>query len=144
MLCFLLYSGPAFLSSLPVFVGNLDYSIQWMGMQPHYQSLSKGKLDSTDIFYFLFLSILFLYGSTFFLKRSGLVNKWKTFFLNPGMGAIFLSLVFALLPVFSIDLTEDKRFTIGHETKSFIRNMDDVIYAEVLMDGKLPAAFRCV
>ncbi len=141
VLCFLLYSGPAFLSSLPVFVGNLDYSIQWMGMQPHYQSLSKGKLDSTDIFYFLFLSILFLYGSTFFLKRSGLVNKWKTFFLNPGMGAIFLSLVLALLPVFSIDLTEDKRFTFGEETKSFIRNVDDVIYAEVLMDGKLPAAF---
>ena len=141
VLCFLLYSGPAFLSSLPVFVGNLDYMIQWMGMQPHYQSLSKGKLDSNDIFYFLFVSILFLYGSSFVLKRSALINKWKAFILNPVMGAIILILILALFPVFSIDLTEDKRFTIGEETKSFIRNVDDVIYAEVLMDGKLPAAF---
>ena len=141
VLCFCAYTAPAFIATLPVFIGNLDYALQWMGMESHYQAMSKGIITSNDFFYFTGVILLFLYLSSRVLKKSGHTNSVKEILLHPVMGCIVASGVLALLPVFSIDLTEDRRYTLGNETKSLIRKVDDIVFAEVLMDGKLPAAF---
>ena len=44
--------------------------------------------------------------------------------------------------LFSLDLTGDKRYTMGEETKDLVRSVDDVIYVDVLMDGKFPLLFK--
>ncbi len=141
VLCFLVYTGPAFLATLPVLVGNLDYALQWLGMESHYQSMSKGILTNNDFFYFTSVILVFLYLSSLVLKNSGNTYSFKKSLLHPAMGFIVVSVSLSLLPFFSIDLTEDRRYTLGAETKSLIRTVDDIVYAEVLMDGRLPAAF---
>ncbi|MCD6347038.1 MAG: gliding motility-associated ABC transporter substrate-binding protein GldG [Bacteroidales bacterium] len=41
------------------------------------------------------------------------------------------------------DLTEEKRFTLAPTTKSFLKNLDDVIFVKVYLEGdNLPAGFR--
>ncbi|MFN7115334.1 MAG: gliding motility-associated ABC transporter substrate-binding protein GldG [Saprospiraceae bacterium] len=40
------------------------------------------------------------------------------------------------------DLTEDKRFTLTDATRNLLRNLDDVVYIKVLLDGEFPAGFK--
>lgn len=42
----------------------------------------------------------------------------------------------------SFDLTEEKRFTLTDGTKQLLRNLDEVVYIKVLLDGKLPAELK--
>ncbi len=41
-----------------------------------------------------------------------------------------------------IDLTEDKRFSLSKPTKQILRELDDVVYIEVLLEGQFPAGFK--
>jgi gliding-associated putative ABC transporter substrate-binding component GldG len=41
-----------------------------------------------------------------------------------------------------IDLTEDKRFTISDATKDMLRELPDVVYVDVYLEGDLNAGFR--
>ncbi len=38
------------------------------------------------------------------------------------------------------DLTEEKRYTLTEPTKQLLRNLDEVVFVQVLLDGDLPAA----
>lgn len=57
--CSLLYYGFAAISRLPVLSGGADYWIEWLGIDQHYQSISRGLIDSRDIIYFVSLVLLF-------------------------------------------------------------------------------------
>ena len=59
--CLILYFGFTAISHLPIFQGNADYYIEMLGIDFHYQSISRGVLDSRDVIYFasiIFLSLL--------------------------------------------------------------------------------------
>lgn len=43
---------------------------------------------------------------------------------------------------FRIDLTSDKRYSLGKETKEMLKNLDDVVYIKVYLDGDLPSGIR--
>jgi ABC-2 type transport system permease protein len=57
--CALLYYGFTAISRLPVFTGGADYWIEWLGIDQHYQSISRGLIDSRDIIYFITMVLLF-------------------------------------------------------------------------------------
>lgn len=42
----------------------------------------------------------------------------------------------------SFDLTEEKRFTLTDGTKNLLRNLDEIVYIKVMLDGKLPAELK--
>jgi ABC-2 type transport system permease protein len=71
-LCFLLYYGFYFFSRLPVFVGRGDDLIERIGIDFHYQSISRGVLDSRDLIYFISVSVFFLICTHFVLQK----RKW--------------------------------------------------------------------
>lgn len=72
ILCFIMHWVFSFASSLPVFIGSLDDLVDRMGMQYHYDSMSKGLLDTRDIIYFLSVIFFFLYLTFVSLER----RKW--------------------------------------------------------------------
>lgn len=57
--CALLYYGFAATSRLPIFSGGADYWIEWLGIDQHYQSISRGLIDSRDLIYFISMVLLF-------------------------------------------------------------------------------------
>jgi len=71
-LCFIFYWGFLFISNLAVFVGKIDDVIQMIGIDYHYESMSRGVLDSRDLIYFLSLIVLFLVATVTALQR----RKW--------------------------------------------------------------------
>jgi len=57
----LLYSGFDSISQLTSLPVESEYYVQMLGMKFHYSSISRGVLDSRDLFYFIGITALFLY-----------------------------------------------------------------------------------
>jgi len=58
--CVLLYFGFSAISQLPVFSNGADYYIEMLGIDFHYQSISRGVIDTRDLIYFLSIVFFFL------------------------------------------------------------------------------------
>jgi ABC-2 type transport system permease protein len=58
--CILFYYGFHAISQLPALANGPDYYIEMLGIDFHYQSISRGVIDTRDIVYFLSLIIFFL------------------------------------------------------------------------------------
>lgn len=69
-ICFLIYTGFSAFSKLPVFNAGLDYYIELLGIQYHYRSISRGVIDSRDLFFFFGMIGLFL-----FITKKNVLNK---------------------------------------------------------------------
>ncbi len=68
-LCFFMYLGFDFLSRLPIFYGKTDDIVQSLGMDYHYNALSRGVLDTRDLVYFGSIIVLFLAATVLSLGR---------------------------------------------------------------------------
>jgi ABC-2 type transport system permease protein len=71
-LCFFTYLAFDYLSRLPVFFGKTDDIVQSFGIAYHYNSVSRGVLDTRDLTYFISISALFLAATVLSLGR----RKW--------------------------------------------------------------------
>ena len=58
--CALLYYGFNSISHLPVFKNGADYYTEMIGIDFHYHSVSRGVVDTRDLFYFISVIVLFL------------------------------------------------------------------------------------
>jgi ABC-2 type transport system permease protein len=72
LLSALFYLGFYYLSSLPIFFGKTDTLVESIGMDYHYQSVSRGLVDSRNMVYFIsFIAAFILMTRTVLEKR-----KW--------------------------------------------------------------------
>ncbi len=71
-LSFFVYLAFDFLSRLPIFFGKSDDIVQSIGIQYHYDSMSRGVLDTRDLIYFGSLIAVFLAATVLSLGR----RKW--------------------------------------------------------------------
>lgn len=72
--CWLFYTGFESLSKVPAFTGTFDYYLSMVGMSFHYNSISRGVIDTRDVVYFL--SVIFLFTT---LTRLSLARRtWDT------------------------------------------------------------------
>jgi len=58
--CYLLYTGFEQLSKLPKFSEGIDYYLSMIGMEFHYNSISRGLIDTRDVVYFLSIITFFI------------------------------------------------------------------------------------
>lgn len=70
---FILYAGFETLSKMPFLENGPDYIISQIGMQFHYNSISRGLLDSRDIIYFLSVVFAFIMATRLSLQK----RKWN-------------------------------------------------------------------
>lgn len=68
-LCYVFYFAFQFISKLPVFFGKTDDIVQRIGMDYHYNALSKGLIELKDVVYFISIITLFLFFTIESLKR---------------------------------------------------------------------------
>ncbi|MCL2073635.1 MAG: gliding motility-associated ABC transporter permease subunit GldF [Marinilabiliaceae bacterium] len=68
--CFLFYSGFQAMTAIPFFKQVMSFII-YLGIDEHYQSISRGIVDSRDIVYFFSVIFLFLLFTKARLKNSG-------------------------------------------------------------------------
>jgi len=67
LICFIIWLGFEYVYSFDIF-GSFGYIIKTLGISHHYESISRGVVDTRDIIYFLSIIILFLCLSSLRLK----------------------------------------------------------------------------
>lgn len=141
LISFFLFSGFELLS-------DLFMSATWsslllsLGISSHYDSISRGMLDSRDLFYFVSVSL-------FFLGLSIVSLRWKR--SHPGAElrkmtpVIVLLVLFASLAhfrLFRLDFTAEKRYTLPEAAIRILDNLEHPLLAELYLDGDIPPGFR--
>ena len=70
--CYVLYTGFEQLSKLPKLSEGVDYYLSMVGMEFHYNSISRGLIDSRDVVYFISVIVFFIALTRFSLSsRTG-------------------------------------------------------------------------
>ncbi len=70
-------------------------------------------------------------------------NRRRSFIrLLAGLVIILLINLIGILGFFRLDLTQEKRYTLSDNTKEIVRNLDDVVYFKIYLDGDLPASYQ--
>ena len=147
-LSFLLYLGFDFLSGVAE-SGRIEFLVSRMGISYHYNSISRGVIDSRDILYFAGVMLLFIAGTQTVLQSS----KWQSRMTRRGLKMknltyLGLALVLVILlgflaemKFFRIDLTSEKKHTLSQSSRQLLKELDDVVYVKIYLDGDLPAEF---
>ncbi len=68
-LCFVTHIGFEFIKDLPIFNETISGVVEMLGMNYHYNSLSRGLIDSRDVIYFLSLITFFIVLTRFQLEK---------------------------------------------------------------------------
>ncbi len=147
-LSFLIYLGFEFLSGIAE-SGRMVFLVSRLGISYHYNSISRGVIDSRDILYFAGVMLLFIMGTRTVLQsskwqsgmdRNGLKIKHLTQLVIALVLVIFLGFL-AEMMFFRIDLTSEKRHTLSQSSRQLLTELDDVVYVKIYLDGELPAEF---
>lgn len=140
-LSFLAYLGFELVGAmqLPAAVQQL---ITGFGINEHYQSVSRGVVDSRDVFYFLILLFVFLFLTSRIIHfhRINIRSEIK----NGAMMLAGLVLVGILSGqwFFRLDLTAEKRYSITNVSKTLVRNLEKPVNITLYLDGELNTGFR--
>ncbi|WP_159637513.1 gliding motility-associated ABC transporter substrate-binding protein GldG [Sphingobacterium composti Ten et al. 2007 non Yoo et al. 2007] len=142
VLCFFGYYGFDAISKFSSFYEYED-AIAVVGIQYHYEALSRGVMMVADLIYFISFIALFLILTIGHLGRKFRPSS-KTFTVY----GITLLIIFLINQSFitqnfgRIDFTQDKRYTLSPTTKEILKKTDNNIYITIFLEGKLPSGFQ--
>ena len=140
-LSFLAYLGFDLVGSMQL-PSAIQQHIIGFGINEHYNSISRGVVDSRDLVYFLVTIFLFLF------LTSRIIHFHKINFrreLKLGVLAIFAVIFVSILSgqmFFRLDLTAEKRYSITTVSKNLVKELDKPINITLYLDGELNASFR--
>ncbi len=139
-LCFFWYSGFGFIAGLPL-PSAISSLISALGIDSHYESVSRGVVDSRDMLYFVLMAGLFI-----LLTR--IVLEWKRRPVKRSVRHFFVYLLLMLIlswisetNFLRIDLTSEKRYTLSDQTCQLLKKVHSPVEAEILLAGDLPPGF---
>lgn len=139
-ICGFLFIGFEMIHSLEVF-GRSNIFIQNLGIFAHYNSMGRGVIDSRDVLYFLSVIVVFLSLTIY-------VSEVKLFKKKPFAVVLSVFLIIVAVNIISpmrfvrIDLTSEKRYSLTEATRNILKDIDDIVYFRVYLDGDLPPEFR--
>lgn len=112
-----------------------------LGMQAHYESLSRGIIDTRDLLYFLSVTIIFILLTTLGISVEKMPFKAIKPVLIIGFGLIVIN-IFTQGFYKRFDLTKDKRYTLSQATIDIVKSADEPIFIDVFLEGDFPSEFR--
>ena len=108
-LCFFFYSG---FDSLSQILSLQNLTLENLGITEHYESISRGVLDTRDLVYFVVLSALFIWLTIFVLLKQRQKKLVNTVFLST-LGLMFSLTAVSITTFTRFDFTKEKRYTIS-------------------------------
>lgn len=130
--------------------GNGDLFVKGLGMMDHYESISRGVVDTRDVLYFASVMTLFLMGTRLVLQ-SRMWNGWKkrknlkrSHWLEMGVATLIVISVNVIdhFLYARLDLTSEKRYTLSDSTKDLLKTIDEPLLYRVYLDGEMPSDFK--
>jgi len=140
-LCFFWYSGFEFVASLPI-PASISEFLTSLSINSHYESVSRGVLDSRDLLYYLIMA-------GFFLLLTRIVIEWKRRPLKRSLIHLVTFCVIAIVvsiisqsSFFRVDFTSEKRYTLSLQSRELLRKVNTPVVAEIFLEGDLPPGLR--
>lgn len=140
-LSFVAYLGFDFVGFMQLPSG-MQQTLLSLGINEHYNSISRGVVDSRDLVYFVSVVYLFVYLTSKIIHfhkvnlqkeiKSGVIVLFGILLLNILSGQLF----------FRLDLTAEKRYSITDVSKQLVRNIEKPINITLYLDGELQPGFR--
>jgi ABC-2 type transport system permease protein len=156
-LCYIFYLGFDSLYDLGLFSGNTNLEVKRLGLSAHYDSISRGVVNTRDVVYFVGVIAIFVTLTRMVLQSrmwSGwsLRGKEKNRRRNLKMSHL-LELCVVLIAVVSanvashylytrFDLTAEKRYSLSDETKTYLKNIDETLLVRVYLDGEMSSDYK--
>ena len=135
-ICLFFYVG---LGSLADFVSSS--TIDQLGMQAHYESISRGIIDTRDLTYFISITVLFVLLTTLGINTERVQPKALKTIAIIGIGIIVLNIITQGFYK-RFDLTTDERYTLSEATLAIVKSANDPIIIDVFLEGDFPSEFR--
>jgi ABC-2 type transport system permease protein len=107
-----------------------------ISVNEHFESMSRGVLDTRDLVYFLTLAVLFLILTNIALRSKKYLSVAITLLV------VIVLNVFANYAPLRFDFTKEKRFTLNQKTINLLKNTEKEVAVTVFLDGDLPSAFK--
>jgi len=140
-LSFIAYLGFDLVGSMQ-FSSGIQQTITSLGINEHYNSISRGVVDSRDLVYFLAVVFIFLWVASRIIHFNK-INLQKE--IKSGgialVALILLSIVSGHV-FFRIDLTAEKRYSVDDISISLVKKLKEPVNITLYLDGELPAGFR--
>jgi len=130
-LCFFFYSG---FDSLSQLLSLQSLSLQDLGITEHYQSVSRGVLDTRDLVYFIILTCLFICLTLFVLIK----QRQKSLVDRVLIGSLIALVALGILSSITFtrfDFTKEKRFTISAVSRNLMDSLKQPVHVTVYLKG---------
>ncbi|MGX8713063.1 MAG: gliding motility-associated ABC transporter substrate-binding protein GldG [bacterium] len=130
--------------------GSGDLFVKSLGMMDHYESISRGIVDTRDVLYFASVATIFLMATRLVLQ-SRLWNGWdnrkslkRSHWLEMGVTVLIVVSVNVIDHFFytRLDMTAEKRYTLSKSTKEMVKKIDEPVIFRVYLDGEMPSDFK--
>ncbi|MDD4226318.1 MAG: gliding motility-associated ABC transporter substrate-binding protein GldG [Mariniphaga sp.] len=141
VLSFVFYLGFDFIAStgMPYL---LEQVLEWMSINNHYVSISRGVIDLRDMVYFMGMTILFLWYTRTFLRKGQ--QKQREFKRNSAILTVFIVILFIASGsiLYRFDLTSDKRYSLSAVSSEIAGRLEQPVEIELFLAGKLEPGLR--
>jgi ABC-2 type transport system permease protein len=137
-LCFFFYSG---FDSLSNILSLQDLNIQNLGINEHYQSISRGVLDTRDLVYFIVLTGLFI-GLTLFVLLKQRQKSLKDKILFKLVAALVIIAALSAFTFTRFDFTAEKRYTISPISRGVLDSLPQTVKINVYLQGDLTMGMK--
>lgn len=133
------------------FLGKAGLFVKGLGMLDHYESMSRGVIDTRDFIYFCSIIAIFLLMTRIILqsrkwhgwhKKKNLMRTHWIEFVSAVLIVIFVNVIGRY--VFTrLDLTAEHRYSLSDSTKKMLKSVDETMLFRVYLEGdNLPSDFK--
>lgn len=149
LLCAVAYLGFESIYNMGI-LGSADLFVKRLGLRHHYESISRGIIDSRDVIYFLCVMVLFLMATRMVLqsrkwggwtkKKSLKLSHWIE--MGTTLAIIIAVSIISNFLFIRADLTSERRYTLSKATKQMLKKIDEPVLFRVYLEGEFPADFK--
>ncbi len=150
LLCAVAYLGFESLYNMGILGGGADLFVKRLGLRHHYESISRGVVDSRDVVYFFSAMALFLMATRMVLQS----RKWggwakrrslkRSHWLEMGATVVIIIAANVISHYLFVraDLTSERRYTLSKSTKQMLKKVDEPVLFRVYLEGDFPSDFK--
>lgn len=140
-LSYIMYLGVEFIAMVGFSTGIHNFLLK-ISINEHYQSISRGVIDSRDLLYFVAATLFFLFTTRQFVLKQNFIKHFKTFNIVAFLIFWVLSVWLINARFFRIDLTTENRYSVSETSKEILKNLNQPIVFEIYLSGDLPSGMK--
>ncbi len=138
-MCFTFFIIGKFTAVIPAYIRPV---INYIGIDSHWENLSRGVIDIRDIIYFLSLCVFFFYGTLVSFCKRVHMGIYKAFSITLLFGILVIFNILTSTLVVRFDLTENSIYSLSKASKKVAKTLKDPVIIKAYFSKNLPEQYQ--